>query len=164
MSGVKSNIRTNLRLAREERLVIFIAEGRPVSAVALLEGIEHDYAYQLLTQVAKRRGLDYQAKRVARPGLEEIPGLTAASRALRSRLGNNLYNLKLEQSEIARKLGITARNQQFAKDTPFRYDWSLSQIERLANEVGTPFESFLLQLLLTPTEITHLQQHRRRTA
>lgn len=160
MSGLKPNTRTTLRLQREERLATFIAEGRPVSAVALLEVIDHDYAYRLLMDVAKLRGLEYRPKRVPQGETREIPGLTSASHSLRARLGNALYGLTLSSPDLAKATGITSKAQTVAKNRPFNYDWKLSQIERLANQLGVPFEEFLLRALLTPRELALVSDRR----
>ena len=146
MSGTTSQ-RVRLRQERDERLAIFIEQGRPVRAVAKLEGIEHDYAYKLLKQVARVRGLEYHPRRVAHPAGEPILGLTAASQTLRARLGDYLYRLEGSPATIARQVGITAKNQPVAQDRPFNHDWTLSQIERLAEASNQDFHTFMLGLL-----------------
>lgn len=148
MSGNDKPTRTQARLAREDRLAIYIAQGRPVSAVAKSEVIEHDYAYKLLREVAAKRGLTYQPRRGPRA---EIVGLTSASQQLRARLGDALYKLKDADTDLTRSVGILAKSQPYAHSRPFNYDWSLSQLERLATATGLDFRTMLLQML-QPTE------------
>lgn len=147
MFGVETDRRTVARLEREDRLAQFIEERRPVCAVALLEGINHDYAYKLLMKISKERGLDYRPRRVVPTGLETIPGLTDATQQLRAKLGDMLYTLKEQKVAIARTVGVPSKSQPIARDRPFNYDWSLSQIERLAEACGTDFRTLLLQVL-----------------
>lgn len=148
--------RDDLRLEREDRLETFIRQKRPVRAVAALEGIDHHYALRLLRQVARDRGLEFQPRRVPNPGKEPILGLTEASKILRSRLGDTLYSLDLSRAEAALKIGIGAKAYDRARDTPFNHDWSLSQIERLAQEADVPLKMLFLRILLTREELKKL--------
>ena len=152
MYGEPQTNRASARLEREERLVQFITEGRSVSVVAVLEGLEHDYAYKLLMKVAKDKGLVYQARRTHNPGAMPVVGLTTASQPLRARLGDHLYKLQGKPPEIARATGVSVKGQRYARDRPFNYDWSLSQIERLAEASGMSFRALMLAALLAPEE------------
>ena len=152
MAVIKVDRRIAARAEREARLVAFITEGRAVSAVALLEVVSHDYAYKLLMKVSKKFGLNYRPRRVANTAQADIPGLTDDSQAVRARLGDLLYTLKGSQPELARLTGVASHAQLTARDRPFNYDWSLSQIERLAKAANTDFRALMLQALLAPAE------------
>lgn len=148
MSGeVCESTRAQRKLSREQRLLEFVREKIPVRTVALMEVIDPDYAYKLLRKVASDHGLDYAPGRNSGSTPKIIPGLTEQSQLLRSRLADRLYDLNLSVQEAALRIGIKAKAQQSAKDRPFNYDWSLSQIERLATEAGVPFKTLLLQAL-----------------
>ena len=133
-------------------MVVFINEGRSVAAVALLEVINHDYAYKLLMRVSKKFDLNYRPQRVANTAQAVVPGLTDASQAVRARLGDYFYTLKGSPAELARLTGVPSRAQVTARDRPFNYDWSLSQMERLAEASGTDFRTLMLQALLPPAK------------
>ena len=98
-------------------------------------------------RVARLKGLPYHAQRVTNPGDETIPGLTTASQGFRAKLGDALYALEGTPSEIARQIGLLAKAQPIARDRPFNFDWSLSQIERLAEASGEDFHTFMTKLL-----------------
>jgi hypothetical protein len=151
MCGVSN--RTTEREEREQRFLQFIQRNDPVRSVARMEGIDYDYALKLLRKVAKQHGLTYQPSRIRVGGKEEIVGITDESRPMRARLGDHLYHLNRRPTVVARQFGVTARRQKYAQDAPFNYDWSVSQIERLARDAGVDFKTFMLQLLLTPTEL-----------
>lgn len=142
------------RLEREERLLTFIQQGRAVRSVAALEGIDHDYAWQLMKKVAEKHGLEFHSKRSAEV---EIHGLTEESMQLRARLADQLFHLQKSQSEIARAVGLKARAQSRARERPYQYDWTISEMERLARANGMSFRELMLKALLDPIDLKRVQ-------
>lgn len=142
----------SLRLNRETRLRQFIKENRPVSAIAMAESLEFAYAKQLVRKLIKAENLEYNPPRVKCSGDMPIEGLTEESRDVRGHLANSLARLKDEPREITRKIGILFRSIKTATIKPNNYDWSLSQIERLARASNKTYKQLMLEALLTPEE------------
>ncbi len=143
---------TRFRVEREGRLRQFIAENRPISAIAKLECLEFNYAKLLVKAIVATEGFDYQPERISKSGSQEIVGLTEETRHLRGQLGNALARLKDDPREVTLKTGVMFRSLKVARDKPNNFDWSLSQIERLARANDKTFRQLMLESLLTPDE------------
>lgn len=124
--------------------------------VARLEVIDHDYAYKLMVQTARKHGLEYKPHKMS--GSTETPGLTNESKTVRARLGDELYKLELSPGEAALSTGVPLKAQKLARDRPFNHDWTLSQIERLARARGMTFRELLLKACLAPDLYRELQK------
>ena len=147
-----------LRTEREERLRQFIIEQRPISAIAKLESLDLPYARVLVRRMVKDEGLEYNPPKITRQGKEPIVGLTEDTRKVRAKLGDYLAALGRDHRSIALNIGILFRSQQYARDRPFNYDWTLSNIERLARASDIPFKRLMLEALLTSDEMEKVKR------
>lgn len=143
---------TRLRSSREDRLRQFIKENRPVSAIAKLESLDFSYAKLLVRRLVKAENLCYDPPKITNSGLQPIIGLTDESYNFRSRLGNNLFALGEDHRQVTLDTGILFRSIKSARDKPFNYDWTLSQIERVGRANNKNFKQIMLEALLSPEE------------
>lgn len=143
---------TRLRLEREGRLRQFISENRPVAVIAKLEALDFSYAKLLIRKLVKDEKLDYNPPKITKSGEQPIVGLTEDSERFRGRLADRLYALGDDHRAIALGTGIMLRSQKFARDRPFNYDWTVSNLERVARASNKGFRQFMLEALLTPEE------------
>jgi hypothetical protein len=83
--------------------------------------------------------------------------MTSATARLRQKLGDNVYLLRergkdsshFGRNEVAPRIGLNNRQQKRAEERPFTHDWTISQIERLARELGRDPMEFILSCLTT---------------
>lgn len=147
MSGTKAPAEKLKINDRDERILQMIVLGRPVRAIAQLEGLDHDYCRKICTRLAKQNGVEYKPDRVYKRSEMATVGLTDATRRMRSHLGDRLYDLGDDSREVARAVGMTIRCLKYAKQRPFKHDWSLSQIERLASALDKDVHTLLCEAL-----------------
>lgn len=145
---------------RKERILAYMTQDPPVplNQIKLMEGM-HDRACRILIQeIEQERGIKYLGSPASKTAKEALPyGLTNATARLRGRLGDHLYQLRergnnhdnFGRNQVAPQIGLNARQQLRAEQTPFNHDWSLSQIERLARALGENPREFLLKCLTT---------------
>lgn len=81
-----------------------------------------------------------------------ILGIGAGSKAFRHRLAYEMARVRsdaynLSTSEIAFRVGIPAQSQTEASEGNSKHDWTISQIQRLADLRGYTFENYMLYLL-----------------
>lgn len=137
MSGIGRS-ENRLRLSeRDARIVQMMELGRPVRTIAQAEGLEHDYCRKICVKLSAANGIDYNPEKIHKRPEMSILGLTDNTRRLRSYLADKLYDLGDDPRVIAKQIGMTLRSQKYARQRPFRHDWTLSQIERLAGALGT---------------------------
>ena len=122
---------------RDARIIQMMELGRPVRTIAQLEGLEHDYCRKICMRLVASSGIEYTPERVYKRLEMTTVGLTEKTRRLRSYLADKLYDLGDNPRVIAKQIGMTLRCQKYAKQRPFRHDWTLSQIERLAEALET---------------------------
>jgi hypothetical protein len=148
--------REQLLRERDERIVEFMREGRPIRAIKELEGLDHDNCRKICLSLSRQYGVEYDADDRKEPGQILPEGITEQSQGFRSRLADMLYQLghdrRMHKIEIAQATGITQRSQKYATERPFTHNWSLSQIERLAAVRGTGFRDLMLRAIFTPEE------------
>lgn len=143
--------RKQLLQERDERIVTFMRQQRPIAVIAELEGLEADYCRKACKRLAAEHGIDYD------PNSEPVsPALSDASRRLRNHMANVLYAYRnapnRHQLEVARDTGLTQSQQLIATERGGRHDYKLSQLERIAAATGQPFTKMMLRALLTPDE------------
>lgn len=132
---------------RDERIVTFMSQQRPIVAIAELEGLAEDYTRKAVKRLAAEHGIDYK------PTSEQAPvGVTEASRTFRNHTANVLARYRdcpgRHQLEVARETGLTQAQQILATQRPNDHNWNLGQLERLARATGQDFTPMMLRALL----------------
>lgn len=130
----------------------FMRDKTPIAIIADIYGLEPDQVRKTCRRIAAERGIDYKPVRAADDALP--PGMTDASRTLRNHLANTLDKHKVASDhrlDVCREIGLTQAAQKAATTRPNPHNWSLSQIERLADSTGQDFTVMVLQGLLSPT-------------
>lgn len=145
--------RKTLLQERDDRIVEFMQQNRPVAVIAELEGLEEFYCRKATRRLAEERGIEYQPdKDSGHAGL-----MNEASRALRSNLANILHDYRNKPGrhplEVARDTGLTQAQQVQATERGGRHDWKISQLERLAQTTGLDFNRLLVIAAFKPTSI-----------
>lgn len=131
---------------RDKRMVGYIKSRLSAAEIAKREGIQPDYAMKQRKRVAVENGLTIQG-----PKSGDMPyGLDNESRRLRGRLGDKLWylqsKLKMEQLEIAQRVGIPRKLQKKAMEKPNAYNWTLAEMQQLAKALGVSFEALMVDL------------------
>ena len=124
--------------------------GLNVRKIKEREGIDLDYTRKLCAKYAKKHNIAYAPERETSLAKSPPEGLTDISKPLRSRLADELYNLsrKTDAEERAVLLGLTRKQQKYARDVPFNHDWTISQIERLCVANNLDLVEFLVSSLI----------------
>lgn len=128
--------RRQIAAQRKQRVRGYLTQSRPPSfkEIQAREGVSPQTLRPLINQLEEELGLSYFGTDSARgPGSF---GLTDASRALRARLADALHSLGSDRAEVAALTGLNRHEQIRAINRPFRHDWTVSQIERLATATG----------------------------
>jgi len=117
-------------------------------------------------EIAEREGLDVATTgktvgklRELHPDLppegkrDAVPfGLTVQSQMMRTQLGYIVDDLrrKYHQTELAKIIGMTNAEQRRASPYKMQHDWKLSQLERVAAELGLTFEQLMQKVMYPP--------------
>lgn len=129
----------------------------PLPTICEIEGMHPRAGRALVKEIEAEFGLKYMGVH-SRPPRDQVPfGLTAATQRLRQKLADNLYLLRERgkdsnhyiPAEVAARIGLNSRAQLKAKERPFAYDWKISEMERLARELGRDPQEFILSCLTT---------------
>lgn len=154
-SGKKGSQRDQLLAERDSRLVEMMKQGRPVKAIAELEGLEADYTGKLCAALAKRHGINYhpEGKRQQHPNA--LPaGLSDRTNGFRRRAATAFYlwalKTKKHPLELCRATGLTQAAQRTATKAHGPFNWHLSQLDRWAEAMGVSFEELILDLTFDP--------------
>ncbi|MET0375913.1 MAG: hypothetical protein ABW128_16865 [Rhizorhabdus sp.] len=123
--------------------------------IAAREGLEMDYACRERARILKKEGITPNKRPRLSPAEREkvLPyGLGRGTQALRGRLGTVIddRNRRFPDEtpiDLAGKIGLTETCQRLSHTNSSGVDWTLSQIERLANLEGKDFVSFMKELL-----------------
>lgn len=135
--------------ARVARFIEYIKERRVASEIAVREGMDEYYANRLRTRIALENGLPPLSKDETK-ALDAIPfGLDEESKIIRRRLADALNHVVLRHppEEVARMIGIPQKLHKRALEAPYRWDWTLGQMQRLAKARGKPFPQFIRELV-----------------
>lgn len=142
---------------RDERIVSFMRQQRPVAAIAELEGLAEDYTRKAVKRLGDEHGIDYQP--IAEP---TAVGITEASRAFRNTMANILARHRSvpgrHQLEVARDTGLTQAEQVSATQRPNDHNWTLAQLERTARATGQDFTPMILRAVLTPAQFEKVRR------
>lgn len=144
--GTGTNDPSKKTLQRDERIVEMMRRGRPVRAIAQMEGLEADYCRKICKSLAAREGFEYNPAKVTRSDMSFV-GLTEASRGFRRYLGDKLHKLGDDPRRVARLVGMTQRCRKYAMERPFNHDWTLTQIERLAAALEMDFADLMREAM-----------------
>ncbi len=144
---------------RKERLFGYMTHQPPYSMtrIAAMEGMNIRSVRMILKELERERGVEYFTMMVRTPK-DQIPfGLTNATLSMRQKLGDHLFMLRergvnsepLGRNAVSPVIGVNVREQIKAEQRPFNHDWKLSQIERLARQLGRDPREFMLSCLTT---------------
>jgi hypothetical protein len=157
--GMKLEERSEYARTRKARILQYITQDPPVSLynVMSMEGMSERPLRVVLKELEQEHGVKYLGTAAARDDGGMPYGLTDASNRLRSNLANALYRVTNPHNEfgfkgrnqVAAEVGLNPREQIRAEQTPFRHNWTLSQIERLARVLGEEPREFLLKCSTT---------------
>jgi hypothetical protein len=144
---------------RKERILAYMTQDPPVplAQIRLMEGMHDRACRQVVKEIEAEHGLSYMNEGSKAPKDAMPFGLSSSTNRLRGRLADHLYQLRnrgnnhdqFGRNQVAPKVGLNNRQQLKAEQTPFAHDWTLSQIERLARELGEDPREFLLKCLTT---------------
>lgn len=154
MCGVsnRGEQRKQLLQERDDRIAVFMEQGRAVAVIAELEGLEPDYCRKATRRIAEERSIEYS------PEKEPVPRglLSDASRRFRNNVANEVYKLRETPGrhplEISRDTGLTQFQIGIAIDKGGLHDYKLSQLERIAAASNDNFTNMMLKALLTPEQ------------
>lgn len=147
--------------ARKDRIREMITrDPAPVAykTILAMEGMNDRALRGIIWDLEAELGIKYLDTPASKGVKGELPyGLTSATAQLRGKLADSVYQLRMRgkdhgeagRNELAPRIGLNARQQKRAEERPFAHDWSLSQIERLARELGRDPREFLLSCLTT---------------
>lgn len=146
--------------ARRERILTYITQDPPVplANICVMEGMAERACRALIKSLEQEHSVDYFSTGTRRDPDEMPYGLTDATRHLRQRLADCLYQLRERgndgnpsygRSQLCPRVGLNIRQQRRAENKPFAHDWKLSEIERLAREIGRDPVELLLSCLKT---------------
>ena len=126
-------------IARNIRILDYITGDNQLSfrAIQTSEGLSAGLARQKIKELEREHGVSYFGTAAAKGGVPY--GLTDDSRAMRARLSDALHAVARKQPDkaaVSALTGLNRREQRRAIERPFRHDWTVSQIERLARLVG----------------------------
>jgi hypothetical protein len=133
--------------AREKRIIQYIKDGLTAEDIGQREGLRPDYALKERKAIAIKHGLT-----IKRGRKQVMPfGLDEETRIFRTRLGDRVFRLltvrKMDPIEITKLVGIPRKLQKKTYEKPINYDWSVSEMQRLAKVLGVPFHQMMKEIL-----------------
>lgn len=148
--------RTRLLEERDARLVGYLKANTSMGTICDREGMEYDYCRKECLKLAKKFNIAYKPG----PTNPEPYGFTDESERFRSRLSDLIYGYLNHHHplEVARDMGLTQNEQRQAKERPFRHNWTISQMERMAHTLGMDFRALILHAILQPEETVCLKK------
>jgi hypothetical protein len=135
---------------RDERIIEFMRQGRPVAVIAELEGLEPDYCRKATRRLSADYCIDYN------PDREPVTSLLGeASRRFRNNIANVLYQFRNKPCQhplaVARDTGLTQAQQILASERGGRHNFKLTELERLAVATEQDFTRMMIIALLKGT-------------
>lgn len=124
---------------RTLRIHGYVTQPQPLclNEIVAREGTTLCEVCKIIKRLERDRGFQYLGTPAARGVADN--DLAGLARPLRSRLADLLYKLSGQYESrdlLAPVLGMNPREQLRALNKPYRHDWTLSQIERLALALG----------------------------
>jgi len=142
---------------RRERILGYVQQEPPMPMATIMEveGMTNRSVRSIIKELEVEHGFDYLSQRLRKASDAMPHGLSPATLPLRQRLGDQLYLLRQRgqnseiqgRNSVAPQLGMNNREQIRAEQRPFNHDWKLSQIERLARELGRDPRELLMSCL-----------------
>lgn len=142
---------------RRERIMGYISQEPPLpmSTMTQMEGITDRTIRTIIKELEVEHGFEYLSQGFRKTKNTVPYGLTPATLRLRQMLGDQLFLLRNRghdstaqgRNNVAPQLGLNIREQIRAEQRPFNHDWKLSQIERLARELGRDPRELLMSCL-----------------
>lgn len=153
--------RKRLQTERDDLLVELALQGLTEKEIGERLGISYDGVSAEKRRVSKARGIEFPKRALGRNATPKPAyGLTArgepgGSYRFRVNLSDRLKKLRDKQHpiEVAQTTGLWPNAQTMAtsNDPPYGYDWTISQIERLAQAHGLTFNELVTELLQEPS-------------
>jgi hypothetical protein len=139
---------------RDEWIVDLLRKNATFPVIARIVGMDTTAVGRHCRRLIKQHNIDYHPPK--RSVDEPVPGLTEASARLRNKLGTRVCHMRdvngLSSREIAKRTGVPARAQGRATNGS-RHDWTISQMERLAEAGNETFKEMLVSSLLTAEDL-----------
>ncbi len=140
-------------VARRERIKAMMEESPPPSLrrICEREGMGIKVVRDIINDMGAF-GRAYMDKNI-RATSDEMPfGLTPATAHLRRKLGDLVYLVRERgdhkgPNSLAPRIGLGYQAQRRASEAPFNHDWKLSEIERLAQELGRDPRELIMSCL-----------------
>lgn len=154
--------RDELLTERDSRLLEMMKQGRPIRAMAKLEGLEPDYAGKICAGLAKQHGIDYHPEGKRQQHKNALPpGLSDRTSGFRRRAATALYlwvlRSKRHPLEVCRDTGLSQAGQRAACLAHGPYDWSLSELDRWSQAMNVTFEELILDLTFDEQTATRMK-------
>jgi hypothetical protein len=145
--------------SRRNRILNYLQQDPPVplTNIAAMEGMAERACRAIIKEIEAESGFEYRGAGTRRDNAELPFGLSSSTHRLRSHLAGELYSFRekgnrgkpFTRNQLAPLIGLNTRQQIRAENKPFTHDWTLSEIERLARELGRDPLEFLLTCLTT---------------
>lgn len=121
---------------RKSRVWEYMKQTPPLAIreIAAREGFTERYVRHQIKKLEQESGVIFGGW-----GLKYKAALSASSYRVRAQLAEQLYVLRERighPAKVATLVGLNPREQLRATNRPFAHDWTLSQIERLAQVLG----------------------------
>lgn len=162
-SGKKGSQCEQLLSERNSRLVALMKQGRPIRAIAELEGLEPDYTGKVCANLAKQHGLTYkpEGKRQQHPNALPV-GLSDRTAGFRRRASTRFelwaVRTKKHPLELCRDTGLTRTAQRAATKPHGPFNWHLSHLDRWCEAMGVTFEELILDLTFDPETAARMKK------
>lgn len=142
---------------RETSVIQLLTEGVPIANIAELEGVDLSVMTRFCRGLITKHSIDYVP--IGRAREMQTPGITDASVKLRNHLGSYIGEMRdhqrLTEAEVGRLTGLPARAQQRARNRS-KHNWTISQMERLAEATNQPFMDVLLRGMFSAEDLPHI--------
>jgi hypothetical protein len=145
---------------RRARWVQYIKDGLSVAEIADIEGVREDNGATERRQIARAEGLEIWNR--SSLGSAHARGVLDVPSLFRTHLKNELAELaKQHQPEDLQALiGLNPKAVRDAQKRPYAHNWTLGQMQRLAQARGKTFEQLMIEaaaykeLVWTPKSAT----------
>ena len=143
----KGDVRLAVREDRNQRAIELLQQGRPINAICKILGMEYETGRRICNDLIRQHKIDYQPQNFE----QKLPQDT---HLLRHNLSTALYNYRenTHWGVVSMTTGLPNRDQHNAIERPYKHDWTITEISRLAAAQGDTFRNLMLKSLLTPAE------------
>ena len=122
---------------RKERVAQLMAEALPIANIAIIVGVDYGYAWKLCREIDP----DYKPSKNQRAEHKPVRSLSESFH-MRAILAELLYALLQKHSKqaVATLTGLRIQDQKRAVNRPYTHDWSLSQMQAVAEASDVTLE------------------------